>query len=186
MLNTRDVASVLNLSSDSVAKYLENLRQKNFVDKISRGKWVIKDSHLDPLQVAEFVISPKESYISLHSALFYHGMITQVPSRIYSVTIDRSRVLRCNLGVFSYHHCHPDFFVGFKYIKPYLKLATPEKSLVDYFYFSPSKTRQFNRLPEIDLPKNFSWKKAYSYCEIIPSRRTKSLVYKKLREMEKI
>ena len=129
---------------------------------------------------------PKESYISLHTALFYHGMIEQVPGRTYSVTIDRSRVVKTPLGVFSFHHCNPEFFTGYEHIKPYLKLATPEKALIDYFYFSPSKGRQFTKLPELEVPKNFSWKKALNFCEKIPSKRTRSLVYEKIKEQHKI
>jgi len=182
LLETKDVADMLHITKDSAAKYLHNLKNKNFVEKIQRGKWIIKDLNYDPMQIAEFLTTPKESYISLHTALFYHGMIEQIPSRIYSVTVDRSRVTQTPVGVFSFHHCNPEFFTGYNYIKPYLKLATAEKALVDYYYFSPTKVRQFTKLPELELPKKFSWKKALEYCEMIPSKRTRSLVYSKIKE----
>ncbi len=181
LIQTRDVADLLHITKDSAAKYLENLRRNNFVEKINRGKWIVKNSTFDPLQIAEFITTPRESYISLHTALFYHGLIEQVPTRIYSVTIDRTRVVETPVGVFSFHHCNPEFFTGYEYIKPYLKLATPEKALVDYFYFSPSRIRQFTKLPELEIPKNFSWKKALKYCEMIPSKRNRSLVFEKIK-----
>lgn len=184
LLLTQDVARILKISSDSAGKYMQTLGRNNLVERLCRGKWIVKNSSFDPLQAAEFITSPKESYISLHSALFYHGMIQQIPARIYSVTVDRARVVKTPIGIFSFHHCHPDFFTGYNYLKPYLKIATPEKCLVDYFYFSPSKSRQFNQLPELEIPKKFSWKRAYDYCEQIPSLRTRSLVQSKLREVQ--
>jgi predicted transcriptional regulator of viral defense system len=183
LVETRDVAEVLHISKDSAAKYLERLRSGQFVEKIGRGKWVIKDSKFDPLQVAEFLTSPNESYISLHTALFYHGMIEQIPAQIYAVTIDRTKVIKTPVGIFSFHHCNPEFFMGFEYIKPYLKLATPEKALVDYFYFGPSRSRQFTKLPELELPKGFSRKKVEKFCQMIPSLRTRTFVETKIDEI---
>ena len=185
LVETRDVAEILQRSKDSAAKYLAGLRRQHFVEKIGRGKWVIKDSEFDPLQVAEFITAPHESYISLQTALFHHGMIEQIPTRIYAVTVDRAKVMKTPLGTYSFHHCNPEFFTGYEFIKPYLKLATPEKALVDYFYFSPSKTRQFTRLPELELPKSFSWKKTREYIEMIPSLRTRTVVKTRIDEIMK-
>ncbi|MGE0632076.1 MAG: hypothetical protein AB7O96_06690 [Pseudobdellovibrionaceae bacterium] len=181
LIQTKDVADLLGVTNNSASKHLENLRDNKFVERICRGKWLVKDANLDPLQIAEFLTSPKESYISLHTALFYHGMIEQIPARTYAVTIDRSRVVETPVGTFSFHHCNAEFFTGYKYIKHYLKLATPEKALVDYFYFSPSKGRQFTKLPELEIPKKFSWKEVLNYCEMIPSKRTRGVVYEKIK-----
>lgn len=180
LLNTRDVADTLRMSVHSAGKHLETLREAGFLEKISRGKWIIKDSGADPLQISEFITAPSESYISLQSALFYHGIIEQIPSRVYAVTVDRTRVVETPLGIYSFHHCNPEFFIGYDFIKPYLKMATPEKALIDYFYFAPTKTRQFTKLPEVEFPKRFSWRKVEQYCETIPSKRTRSLVWTKL------
>lgn len=183
LIQTRDVADMLHISTDSAGKHLETLRKMNFINKISHGKWIVRDADVDPLQVAEFILAPKGSYISLQTALFYHGLIGQIPARIYSVTIDRSRVVETSLGTYSFHHCHPAFFTGYKYIKPYLNLASPEKALVDYFYFAPSKTRQFTKLPELDFTRRLSWRKIRTYCEMIPSPRTRTLVWAKLQSL---
>jgi predicted transcriptional regulator of viral defense system len=185
LFETRDVAQILRLSTDSAAKYLESLRKKDFIQKVSRGKWIVRGTKFDPLQIAEFLTAPRESYISLHSALFYHGMIEQVPTRIYAVTIDRTRVVQTAAGIYSFHHCNPEFFIGYQFIKPYLKLATPEKALIDYFYFGPSKSRQFSKLPELEIPKKFSWKKALEFCHRIPSARTRTFVATKIDETRK-
>ena len=183
LIRTNEIAAVLGISVSLAGKYLEVLRQQNFVEKIENGKWVIKSLNFDPLQVAEFITAPRESYISLQTALFYHGMIEQIPSQTYAVTVARTRLITTPFGVFSFHHCNPKFFKGYIYLKPMLKIACPEKALVDYFYFAPSKNRQFTRLPELELPKNFSWKKAFGFCEEIPSLRTQSLVFKMIKQV---
>lgn len=183
LFETRDVAEALRISKDSAAKYLERLRAEKFIEKISRGKWIMRDLKFDPLQVAEFLTAPKESYISLQTALFYHGMIEQIPARIYAITIDRTKIIETPVGVFSFHHCNPEFFAGFDYIKPHLKLATPEKALVDYFYFGPTKSRQFTKLPELEIPKRFSRAKIREFVDMIPSRRTRTVVRTKLGDL---
>jgi predicted transcriptional regulator of viral defense system len=184
-IRTNEIAAVLGISVSLAGKYLEALRQQNFMAKIENGKWLVKSLPFDFLQIAEFITAPRESYISLHTALFYHGMIEQIPSQTYAVTVARTRVISTPLGVFSFHHCNPQFFKGYTYLKPMLKIACPEKALVDYFYFAPSKNRQFTHLPELELPKSFSWKKAFAFCEDIPSLRTKTLVLKLLEFLAK-
>ena len=183
LFTTSEAAAYLSISEHSAGKYLKALEDQQIVARLKRGKWALTSGELDPLQIPDFLTAPKESYISLHSALFFHGVIEQIPSRIYAVTLDRSNVVKTLLGVISFHHCHPKFFAGFEYIKPYLKMASPEKALVDYFYFSPSKSRQFKTLPEIEIPKSFSWKKAHQYCQMIPSGRTRGLVFTRLTEL---
>jgi predicted transcriptional regulator of viral defense system len=182
-VQTKEIAAVLGISVGSAGKYLHLLQEQKFVEKVTQGKWVIKDSNFDPLQVAEFITAPKESYISLHTALFYHDMIDQIPSQTYIVTVDRSRRVSTPVGIYSFHHCNPEFFIGYKYLKPFLKIATPEKALVDYFYFLPTKTRLFTRLPELEIPKKFSWKKVLSYCDKVPSMRTRTVVLTKIKEI---
>lgn len=185
LFTTSEVSDLLNLSEHSTGKYLKALVTQNLVERVSRGKWVLTDSEFDVLQLPDFLTAPKESYISLHSALFFHGIIEQIPSRIYAVSLDRSRLIKTTFGMISLHHCHPQFFAGFDYQKPYLKIACAEKALVDYFYFSPSKSRQFTKLPETEIPKTFSWKKAFRYCRSIPSPRTRSLVHSRLEALQK-
>ncbi len=112
-------------------------------------------------------------------------MIGQIPTRVYSVTLGRSRTIRCSVGTYSFHHCQQEFFVGYHYVKTYLKLASPEKALVDYFYFSPTKHRQFSHLPEMDLPQRFSWPKAIKFCDKMLSPGRKTLVLSKIHQLRK-
>jgi len=46
----------------------------------------------------EFLTAPFPAYVSLQSALYLHGMISQVPALTYAVTLARSRRLATPLG----------------------------------------------------------------------------------------
>lgn len=77
-------------------------------------------------------------------------MISQIPAITYAVSIGRTKRYETPLGVVSFHHVHPSFFFGFETIgKGMVKMATPEKALIDFLYLSPSKSRLFRALPEL-------------------------------------
>jgi hypothetical protein len=68
----------------------------------------------------------------------------------------------------------PDFFFGYELAETgCVKIASPEKALADMFYFSPTKTRLFVKLPEIELPRRFDWSKTLMMAQQIksPARR---------------
>ena len=55
-------------------------------------------------------------------------------------------------------------------------LAVPEKALVDVLYLSPAKTRLFAALPELELPRTFSARRARAMVVRIRSPRRRALV----------
>ena len=52
--------------------------------------------------------------MSLQSALYLHGMISQVPTVTYAVSLARTRRFVTTLGTVSVHHVQPPFFFGFQ------------------------------------------------------------------------
>lgn len=182
-VETADVAALLKINRVYASQVLNKLEKHGEVIALMRGKWIVKNSNFNPLTVADFLTQPKESYISLWSALFYHGLIEQVPTQIYAITQDRSKKVKTKLGVVSFHHVGADLFQGYEFVSNHLKMATPEKALVDTLYLSPSKSREFASLPEIEFSNKFSWKKAISFAEKIPSLRTRVLVLKRIQEL---
>src|SRR5207245_8518355 len=104
------------------------------------------------------------------SALYHHGIISQIPAVIYVVSLARTRRYKTPLGTFSIHHVGPDFFFGYELDETgCVKIASPEKALADMFYFSPTKTRLFVTLPEIELPRRFDWSKTLMMTQHIKS-----------------
>ena len=55
-------------------------------------------------------------------------------------------------------------------------MATPEKALVDVCYFSPTRSRLFKRLPEIEIPRRFSWNKTLAIASKIKSQARRTFV----------
>lgn len=180
VLQTSDVAALLKISQTHASKILDRLSKAGSFVKLMRGRWATASS-VDPLILPEYLTAPAPSYISLQTALFYHGMISQIPSTIYAVTLARTHQCRTSLGNFSFHYIQPDFFFGFEwYGAGNIKMATPEKALLDLFYLTPARSRLFASLPEVELPETFSTKKIQKMVKKIYSPQRRALVLKRL------
>ena len=183
LVTTSDVSSILKISRSYASKVMVRLEQSSFSTQVARGKWVIQKD-VDPFIVPEFLAAPSLSYISLQSALFYHGMISQIPEIIYSVTTGRAHRYTTEIGVFSLHHLEAEFFFGFESIgNSGIKMASPEKALLDLFYFIPSRSRLFQQLPEVELEKNFSFRRAFEMLHSIRSKSRQTIVRKALESL---
>lgn len=176
VFQTSDAAARLNIENAHASKLLSRLSLSGHLVHLRRGLWAFKDK-VEPLALPVYLTDPYPSYVSLQSALYYHGMISQIPTITYAVSIDRTKIYDTPLGAVSVHHVHPSFFFGFETIgKGMAKMATPEKALIDFFYLSPAKSNLFRALPELELPKNFSARRAYKIISQIRSARRKNLV----------
>jgi len=173
---TSDAAACLNIDSAHASKLLSRLSLSGHLVHLRRGLWAFRDK-VEPLALPVYLIDPFPSYVSLQSALYFHDMISQIPAITYAVSIDRTKIHDTPLGVVSVHHVHPSFFFGFETTgKGIAKMATQEKALIDFLYLSPAKSNLFRALPELELPRNFSAKKANKIIDQIRSRRRKNLV----------
>jgi hypothetical protein len=61
-----------------------------------------------------------------------------------------------------------------------VRLASPEKALVDTLYLSGGRSRLFARLPELELPASFRAREARRWVRRIPSQRLRTFVERKL------
>ena len=180
LFETKDVAAVLQVRESNATKIASRLAKGGFILKLSRGKWA---SHrkLNTLAVPEHLTSPYPSYISLQSALYLHGIISQIPAITYAVSLGRPRRYETPLGTFSIHHVNAEFFFGFELDRSgHAKIALPEKALVDQLYFSPTRTRLFAALPEVEIPKGFRWGRAFEMADKIRYRSRRALVEERL------
>jgi predicted transcriptional regulator of viral defense system len=152
---TSDAAAFLGVRTAHASKLLARLGLSGHLVRLGRGRWGFKD-RIDPLSLPEYLTAPYPSYVSLQSALFHRGMISQIPSVLYSVSPARTRTYRTPMGTVSVHHIHPSFFFGYESSGPGGgKIATAEKALVDFLYLSPARSNLFRALPEIDLTGDF-------------------------------
>ena len=103
--------------------------------------------------IANRIYAP--SYISLHSALSFYGMIPEEVLSLTSVTTLKTAKFENTFGTFSYRNVKPSLFFGYE-PKTMLNgrtilFATPEKALLDLLYLNPYyKTEEDMELLRLD------------------------------------
>jgi predicted transcriptional regulator of viral defense system len=173
VVETRDVAALLQVSTSNATTILRRLAQSEMLVHLSRGRWLVNEK-IDRLALPELISAPYPAYVSMQSALFHHGLIEQIPSVVYAVTPARPRRLWTPLGTISFHRMPPELFNGFELSsRSDAKIATPEKALFDLLYLAPGRSRVFSNQPELTIASRFQWERLKDYTKRVksPSRR---------------
>ena len=138
-------------SSNRRFALLKRALKSGEVIRIHRGLYCLGSKYLrqkpDPLVLAQRIYGP--SYISLETALSYHGWIPEAVYAITSASMDRSREFETPLGQFSFTRIPQKVFYkevtriekeggckneqGFHISESFL-MASPLKALADYVY----------------------------------------------------
>jgi predicted transcriptional regulator of viral defense system len=108
--------------------------------RLRRGIYVLGERNkmkgINPYQVAQILYGP--SYVSLESALSYHGWIPEAVHSVTSVTTKRAAEIKTPLGLFSYAPVHgKTFFAGVDRIESEngaFLMASPWRAMADYVY----------------------------------------------------
>lgn len=100
----------------------------------------------------------RPSYVSLHTALAFYGMIPEAVTQITSVTSLKTASFTNPLGIFTYSSVKEDLMFGFL-SRPIsdghtVLLATPEKALTDLLYLY-SFYNSVNEMDELRLDDYF-------------------------------
>lgn len=181
IMQTDDVAYKLGVSNKHASQILRRLAQENHVIHLSRGLWVI-DLQVNPLLLPDYLVAPFPCYISLQTALYHHGIIDQISRVITVVSLGRTRQIRTPLATVSVHHIGPDFFSDFLMdANSQVKMATPEKALLDILYLKPAKSLWFRKLPEVEIPDSFDVERAFEMIQKISSKSRRTFVEDSLR-----
>jgi len=108
-------------------------------------------------------------------------MIEQIPRSITCASITHSRLIRTSIATFSIHTISPNFFFGFDWYRQTgdFLIATPEKALLDCYYLSGRKKKQFGHLLELEIPEDFDFKKICAWIRKIHDRRLRKHVQEK-------
>jgi len=151
--------------------------------RLKRGLWAIPE-RLEPLTLVPHLTAPFPSYVSLPSALYYHNMVSQIPEVIYGISLARTRTYKTPVAAISVHHIPGSFFFGYEEKGAHhVRMALPEKALLDLLYLSQSKSRLFAVLPEVELPPQFSIKRALSMIRKIADSRRRSFVLSRFEQL---
>lgn len=122
-------------------KNLVRWQKKGVVQKL-RNRWYALPGKIrqeeDLFLIANFIYSP--SYISLESAFSLYGWIPEGVFLITSVTTLKTNTFKTPQGVFRYSNLRPSLYFGFR-LAPHgkfkIRVAEPEKALLDYLFFHP-------------------------------------------------
>jgi predicted transcriptional regulator of viral defense system len=150
------------------------------VVRLRRGLWTLRDG-ITPFLLPSCLTSPNPCYLSLQTALFYYGIVRQVPQRVFVVSPGRSRQIRTPLAVVSVHHVSPAWFAGFVTdSRTGVSMATREKALADFLYLASARSRLFAALPELDLPRDFRWAGVRRFLRRIAAPRRRVMAERRL------
>lgn len=116
--------------------------KRGYLSKLRQDWYAFRDLKGNPEMaryVAQRIYTP--SYISLHYALSFYGIIPEAVTGITCVTSNRTTAYSNDFGHFSYQTVKPTLFFGFRQMPlsqhgSYL-LAYPEKAIVDLLYLYP-------------------------------------------------
>jgi len=133
-----DVIKFFPYEKDSLIRtQLSRFTKKKLIVKIKRGLYCFSPDRVDGLELANKLYSP--SYISLETALNYHGLIPDIPQSITSINLTTTKKIVNRFGVFYYTKINARLFFGFTKVKSsqspsFINIASKEKALLDYLY----------------------------------------------------
>ena len=183
VFRTADVMVALDIKKSHASKLLERLARNGHFVRLKRGLWAVAEG-LEPLALVPHMTAPFPSYVSLQSALYCHDMISQIPEVIYCVSLARTRRYMTPLATISVHHIPGSFFFGYEEMgEQHLKIALPEKALLDILYLSQARSRLFAALPEVELPPQFNIKRAQDMIRKIADSRRRTMVLRRFEQL---
>ena len=134
---TSAIFRVMNIPTERIQQQLVRWVKTGKVIQLRRGIYRRVEPH--PFLIANRL--KKASYISLQSALAYHGMIPEYVPVVTSVTTGRPEYLQTELGGFLFKHIKKLYFKDYLAVEvtssQFAFVATPEKAFLDLVYLTP-------------------------------------------------
>ena len=136
------IHQVYAIAPDFNRSNLRQWQQAGYIVSLRKGWYAFADYIQQPDYARYFagqICAP--SYISLHTALSFYGIIPEAVVEITSVTTQKTCRYENVFGQFSYQTIRPRLFWGFEPKtmrdgKQYM-MATPEKAIIDLLYLYP-------------------------------------------------
>ena len=133
------------------SRKIGQLEKKGEIIRLRRGMYIVNPliSHkkISTELIANHLCSP--SFISMHSALRYYGLIPERVNLMQSMTTKKARIFDNTFGRFQYIHTAEDsFYIGVtqESIEDlYFLIATPERALCDLIANTDGLTLRFKK-----------------------------------------
>ena len=123
---------------------LHRLVEKGVVKRICRGYYANPFNTPSLEEVAVQIYNP--SYVSLESAFFYWGILSQIPQVLTMITTKLPYKIITEFGSIEYRQIKKKYFCGFLKKNNFF-IAEPEKALADYIYLN----KNISNLSELHL-----------------------------------
>lgn len=182
VFRTAEAAACLRIENARASKMLGRLADVGLLEHLPRALWALPDK-TDRLILPTYLAAPFPCCISLQTALYHHGIVSQIPDVIYAVSPARTKRFFTSMGVISIHHIAPTFFGGFDMDENGIFMATPEKALLDLLYLSPAKSRLFCAWPELDELPRLRVRELRTWIRRIDDTRRRTCVIRKLAQI---
>lgn len=118
---------------------LSEWQKKGYIRKIIKGHYLFSDVKIDEeklFQIANKIYRP--SYISFETALSYYHLIPESVYAITSASSKRTYEFQASMSRFLYRRINPKLFFGYVLISDRIRIASLEKTVLDYFYLNTS------------------------------------------------
>jgi predicted transcriptional regulator of viral defense system len=149
---------------NTLYKLVQRLEAAEVVERMVKGKYKFLFREVNDFELANFLVNP--SYISLESALSFHGILPQFPYVVTSVTPLKPRKITYQDKTYEFSHLEQRYFFGFERKQTFL-IASPEKAFLDQVYFVSKKLRGIHfedlDLSRLDKKKLKGWSKKYKF-----------------------
>lgn len=140
VFTTAGAVTLTNSSPSTTVKLLGRLARDKILLRLKRGVWVNLLAPSFRLEEAlPFLTAPWPSYVSLYSALSEHGLITEIPTRIFAASSGRPVRFKTPLGEIDVHHLPPKVMWGFEMRisgAGSFPIAIAEKAYLDTLYLA--------------------------------------------------
>lgn len=121
------------------SRRLHEWQERGYLKMLCPGYYFFPSEKLSDTQLFTFanrIYSP--SYVSLESALSWHGVIPEAVYVVTSVSTKKTRAIETSSGNFFYRTIKKELFFGFDLCagRFVFKMADVEKALLDFFYLN--------------------------------------------------
>ena len=133
------LSDIKNAESDFDHRRLYEWQKKHYLKKVANNFYIFADKQLSDFEM-NFISNKlyEPSYLSFEYSLSYYDLIPETVFLYTSVTTKKTRIIKSEIGNFSYRNIKTELFFGYRLIKNEkisFKIADPEKALLDFLYF---------------------------------------------------
>ncbi|OGF27849.1 hypothetical protein A2331_07145 [Candidatus Falkowbacteria bacterium RIFOXYB2_FULL_34_18] len=170
IFSPREFQRIFAVSGFAAQKFIHQHARKGFFNKLKNGLYCLSSAKPHSFVVANKLYAP--SYISLATALSFHGIIPETSYGISSVSTKATRDIYSCQKEFTYSKIKKSLFTGYGFYRQNNEkffMAEPEKALLDYLYFLTLNSGKINsriNITKLNKQKIKKWQKLFNNPKI--------------------